>query len=241
MTQSTTRSMSRPCTAAACSIGAKSACARAAQCERSVVPVPMLVLSARAISSAPSQAREGSTGDQRSSCPPSAVADPVGSNTHTRPSRERRRLVACHTSGLVEVETAGPACESSAGMITALVLPDRGGPKSSTARSARANVGSPRDPMPRYTAPPCWNAARRAAANGSPTGSRFRPRRTCASSRRCTPDGSALKARSASPMIPAAIASGLWCLVAPLATPMSASAMIPHSTHFQLSRPRGSV
>ena len=128
MTQSTTLPMSRPWTAAAWSIGAGSACARAAQWERSVVPAPMLVLIARAMRSAPSHDLEESTGDQRSSCPPAGVLEPVGSNTQTRPSRERIRLVARHTSGLVDVETAGPQCVSSAGMITALVLPARRGP-----------------------------------------------------------------------------------------------------------------
>ena len=58
--------MSWSWTAAACNRGARSAWARLAQCDRSVVPTPMLEVIARAISSAPSHDRDDWIGDHRS-------------------------------------------------------------------------------------------------------------------------------------------------------------------------------
>ena len=108
------------------------------------------------------------TGDHRScSSPAGGLLAPVGSNIHTRPSRALARAVARATSGLVEVTIAGPACASTAGMITPLVLPDRGGPSSSTARSGRANRHCPSSPAPSHTPPPARAASARIARNGS--------------------------------------------------------------------------
>jgi hypothetical protein len=121
----------------------------------SVVPLAMLLVIARAISNAPSQETELCTGDHRNSRLPSAEpAAPVGSNTHVCPSRDRAGTVAWATSALVDVLTAGPACAINAGMITPLVLPDRGGPSSSTARSGRAYRAPPSRSCPRYAPPP---------------------------------------------------------------------------------------
>ncbi len=89
------------------------------------------------------------TGDQRSSSPgpsppperrlrsgqtPTPGRHPSGprGSPATRPAWSRSRPPA-------------PGATSTAGMITPLVLPDRGGPSNSTARSARANLDSPRE------------------------------------------------------------------------------------------------
>ena len=55
--------------------------------------------------------------------------------------------VASITSGLVDVETAAPEQAISAGIITALVFPDRGGPSTITAcsGSASTHAATPRD------------------------------------------------------------------------------------------------
>ena len=107
----------------------------------------------------------------------SAAARPPGSlaycrwgqtPTAFRPSRAGRR-VARITSGFVDVDTTGPVCASTAGMITPLVFPDRGGPSSSTARSLRANRASPPVVSPRYTPPPARQQRSRTACSGSPT------------------------------------------------------------------------
>jgi len=76
--------------------------------------------------------------------------------------------VAWATSGLVEVETAGPVCAIRVGTITALVLPDRGGPSTSTARSVREYRVCPSGRCPRYTPPPRISAVRRTCASRSP-------------------------------------------------------------------------
>jgi hypothetical protein len=49
------------------------------------------------------------------------------------PRVDRAAQVAVSTSGLVEVETTGPVCDKTAGIITAEVLPDCGGPITSNA------------------------------------------------------------------------------------------------------------
>ena len=99
----------------------------------------MFAVIARAIKTAPSHRTELVTGDQRSSSLPASLpAVPVGSNTHVRPTPERTPRVARATSALVDVDTTGPVCAITAGTITPLVLPARGGPSSSTARSLRA-------------------------------------------------------------------------------------------------------
>jgi hypothetical protein len=107
-------------------------------------------------------------GDHRNcSSPAGGRLVPVGSNIHTRPSRALARAVARATSGLAEVTTAGPMYADTAGMITPLVLPDRGGPSSSTARSGRANRHCPSSPAPSHTPPPACAASARIARNGS--------------------------------------------------------------------------
>ena len=140
--------MSLPCTAAACSIGASNACAREVQCDRSVVPVPTLVVNARAISRAPSHEPESRTGDHRSAYSPPWVV-PVGSNIQNLPSTARVSRVACTTSIFVDVDTTAPLWERIAGMITLLVFPDLGGPSSNTARSDRENRGCAFSSRPR--------------------------------------------------------------------------------------------
>jgi hypothetical protein len=104
---------------------------------------------ARAINSAPSQSPAQVTGDHRSSSTPGTVPAPVGSNCHTRPNRSRHPAVASSTSGLVEVDTTAPACARTAGIITLVVLPDRGGPSRSAARSGRALGPRAAPPTPR--------------------------------------------------------------------------------------------
>ena len=169
ITQSTTVSISRPSTAAACNNGASSAWERLAQCEPCVVPAPTFApaVIARAINSAPSQSTAQRIGDHRSAPNPCGSAPPVGSNSHSLPDRRRARQVANATSVLVEVQTAGPVCAITAGMITALVFPDRGGPSNSTARSGRANRHPCLPVNPRYTPPPARRANSQTAASGS--------------------------------------------------------------------------
>jgi hypothetical protein len=167
ITQSSTDSMSRPSSAAACRNGASSAWERLAQCDPWVVPAPRPALIARAINNAPSHERPQRTGDHRSRCNPLGGLLPVGSNSHNRPERTRAGHVNAATSGLVEVDTAGPVWAISAGIITALVFPDRGGPSSSTARCERANRNVPSLASPRYAPPPSRCAISLIAVSGS--------------------------------------------------------------------------
>ena len=82
---------------------------------------------ARAVTSAPSQLAAALTGDHDSRRTPSGRGSvPEGSNSHTSPISARAWIVASITSGLVEVLTAGPQAAISAGIITAVVFPDRG-------------------------------------------------------------------------------------------------------------------
>lgn len=167
ITQSTTPSVSRPSIAAACKNGASTACERLAQCDPCVVPAPTPAVIARAINIAPSHWVAQRIGDHRSCCRMLRSPVPVGSNTHKRPDRVRAGHVEAATSVLVEVHTAGPRWTISAGTITALVFPDRGGPSNSTARCERANRRSPFSFRPRYVPPPSRRAYSFTAASGS--------------------------------------------------------------------------
>ncbi len=152
MTQESTQRISRPRIDAACNKPASNACARLAQCDASEVPNPTRAPEtiARAINIAPSHEAEQVTGDQPNRTPTLAAGLlAVGSNTHTRPARDRAHPVACSTSGLVDVDTTGPRWQSRVGMITALVFPERGGPSTSTARSGLAARHRPSLPTPR--------------------------------------------------------------------------------------------
>src|SRR5260370_37888681 len=87
-----------------------------------------------ATSWAPSHVRADSTGDHRSGVTPmGSVWVPVGSNTHTRPTRARARHVAPKTSSLTEVDTHAAGATSTERMTTDAVLPSRRGPITSTA------------------------------------------------------------------------------------------------------------
>jgi hypothetical protein len=110
---------------------------------------------ALATTSASSQVAAAATGDHDIRRTPAGTDSvPAGSNSHTWPICERARIVAPITSGLVEVLTAGPDAAISAGIITAVVFPDRGGPRTITADSGSAAAHSPFWETPRYAPPP---------------------------------------------------------------------------------------
>ena len=71
------------------------------------------------------------------------VSVPAGSNSHAWPISDRAARVARITSGLVEVLIAAPQQAISAGIMIALVLPLRGGPRIITALSGSAVTQPP--------------------------------------------------------------------------------------------------
>jgi len=127
-----------------------SAAARSVQCRASPVGLGLAeVVSIQARSMATSQSAQPSSGVQRSGLTPAGrVMVLVGSQAQTWPVRARWRVVMLRMSVLVEVITAGPGHRVTAGMITAEVLPDRGGPMMRAACSGPVKTGS-RPPMPR--------------------------------------------------------------------------------------------
>ena len=106
---------------------------------------------ALAITRASSQLLAAATGDQHSRRTPSGSrsSEAEGSNSHAWPTSERAATVARITSGLVEVAITAPDAPSTAGIITALVLPERGGPRTITALSGSARIQPPRRTRPR--------------------------------------------------------------------------------------------
>jgi hypothetical protein len=162
------------------------------------------------------------------------VVVPVGSNTHTLPFNARVRRVARNTSGFVDVDTTGPVCDNNAGMITALVFPDRGGPSNRTARSPRANRGWPDPTRPRYTPPPACQQAVRAARSGSVDvvgAVVFRSRWNGVSSQRCTLAGRPIRAMIARITIPVTIFAVLSFFSAPWVSPRTATATTTQTIH----------
>ncbi len=94
-----------------------------------------------------------------------------GSNAYTRPYRDRAAAVATSTSGLVEVTSAAPGAHSTEGMMTAEVLPRRGGPRTRQADSAGAWTTPKSAWMPMNAPPPRPAASARTASNPSTSGS----------------------------------------------------------------------
>jgi len=94
-----------------------------------------------------------------------------GSNAYTRPYRDRAAAVATSTSGFVEVTSAAPGAHSTEGMITAEVLPRRGGPRTRQADSAGACTTPNWAWMPMKAPPPRQAASARTASNPSTSGS----------------------------------------------------------------------
>ena len=94
-----------------------------------------------AVTRASSQETEACTGDHLTrSAPGGSPTVPVGSSSQQRPSCERLASVACSTSGLVEVTRTGPGAASTLGTTSVEVLPDRGGPSTSMACWAPAQM-----------------------------------------------------------------------------------------------------
>src|SRR5205085_7847876 len=90
-------------------------------------------------------------GDHRAmETPGGAAMVPEGSNSQQVPRRLREPAVISITSGLVEVLTTARGAVRTTGMTRDEVLPDRGGPRTSTQCSAGANTGQPPWPRPRY-------------------------------------------------------------------------------------------
>ena len=80
----------------------------------------------------------------------SACASPGGSSaSQACPTSERTPALARITSGLIEVEITGPVADITAGTITALVFPERGGPSTITALSGSARTQWPAPTVPR--------------------------------------------------------------------------------------------
>src|SRR5207302_9435521 len=103
----------------------------------------------RAITKAPSHRCEPSTGDQCNGVSPGGTSTcPDGSNSQHVPSRLRAGAVVLSTSSLVDVDTTAPLAPRMAGTTMALVLPERGGPSTSTADPCAANA-QPCAPAPR--------------------------------------------------------------------------------------------
>jgi len=143
-----TKSIVSPQSAAACSNGARRVSARSTQWDASAVPPAGRVAPnmPRAITRAPSHWRELSTGDQcRGVSPDGTSTCPDGSKTQHVPSRPRAAAVVVRTSSLVDVDTTAPAAARMAGTTMAVVLPERGGPSTSTPdpRAARAQPCAP--------------------------------------------------------------------------------------------------
>src|SRR5579862_9438910 len=99
---------------------------------------------ARASASDSSQLVADATGDQRARVTPVGVGTvPLGSSSQQAPGPLRLERVAARTSGFVEVTTAGPGAAMTLGIATALDLPERGGPSTSTACSGSARAIPP--------------------------------------------------------------------------------------------------
>ena len=136
-TQVRTVRMSAPSIAAAWSRGASSAWARSVQWDASACtapgPVEPTTTSERAVVRAVRHEVHAGNGDHRSRCTPGrSTTDPDGSKRWHVPSVERVAMVASSTSGFVEVVTTAPAADNTLGMSSADVLPERGGPSTST-------------------------------------------------------------------------------------------------------------
>src|ERR1700721_369558 len=101
------------------------------------------------MSKASSHCEDADTGDHaRGATPLGRSTVPLGSYRRVSPARARAGAVNVITSGLVEVETTGPLAARTEGTMIDEVFPDRGGPKTSTARSRDDHTG-PRVPPPR--------------------------------------------------------------------------------------------
>ena len=173
-TQRATSPMSRPARFAASSSGASSAPARSAQCSSCWLPRCDRGAGGHrpGHQQRPSHVRGGA--DRRPRQPPhparqsrhraGRVKHPHRPEPPAGRAGERRS-----TSGLVDVDTAGPGAASSAGMTTALDLPERGGPKNHhrllTIRGRPRHRAHAARETPRRPAPPC---ARARATSGSP-------------------------------------------------------------------------
>src|SRR6516164_1832570 len=154
--QRTTWSTPPLLTAAAWRRGARSASARSVQWLPSAghpggrTAAPAAPAMARAVRSAVSQFRQAGTGDHRSGVTPDGSGVlPDGSNSQHRPMPALASRVASNTSTLVDVDTTAPGAQRTLGMTTVLVLPDRGGPSTSTACCGGAKA-APAVPAPRY-------------------------------------------------------------------------------------------
>jgi hypothetical protein len=128
--------MSAPSRAAACIRGASSDWARSCQWDPSDrwPPWPEVddptMTSDRAMARAPVQVVHDWSGDQcRGTRPGVGRTDPVGSNSRHLPRSDRDARVASTTSRLVDVDTTGPLLANTLGMISDVVLPERGGPR----------------------------------------------------------------------------------------------------------------
>jgi hypothetical protein len=148
--------MVEPSRAAACSRGAISAWARSFQWEwppRGDPPPPVAdptSTSDRAIERAPIHVEHDWSGDHcKGTTPADGSTDPVGSNNRHWPSAERAVEVACMTSGLVDVDTTGPLLAKIFGMISDVVLPERGGPRTIT-ECCGSMKHQPRASCPKY-------------------------------------------------------------------------------------------
>ncbi len=172
--------------AAACSSGARSASARSIQwapSPRCAVGRAVRVI-ALAVMRAASQSRHAGTGDHRKGrTPGGGLARPDGSNNQHWPTWSRAANVAAMTSGLVEVETTGPGATSAFGITRVVVLPDRGGPRTSMPCCGAANAG-PIALDPRYSGDPAAaTRARRVARSSVLTATRRLPDREQAEDR----------------------------------------------------------
>src|ERR1700722_15571798 len=99
---------------------------------------------ARASTSDSSHVAAEATGDQRRRVIPAGTATvPLGSSNQHRPSPALDPAVAARRSGLVEVAATAPGAASTLGMATAVVLPDRGGPRTRTACCGSAKDSPP--------------------------------------------------------------------------------------------------
>ena len=151
--QRSTSAIGRSVRLAACSSGASSAAARSVQWPSFVVPLPGRVQAAiaLAITRASSQLRPPPPATSTAAAPPSGSrrSEAVGSNSQAWPTSERAATVARITSGLVAVLITAPDAPITAGIITALVFPERGGPRTITALSGSARAQLPLRPRPR--------------------------------------------------------------------------------------------
>ncbi len=120
-----------------------------------------------AVISARSQVSDALTGDHDRRLAPAGMGSLAeGSNSQTSPTSARPAIVARITSGFVDVLTTAPEAAISAGIITALVFPLRGGPRIITALSGSAATHSPYSFAPRYAPPPTRRRPSRTRAAG---------------------------------------------------------------------------